>query len=416
MAQLETDKLQGVNVLVLDPTGYLRVQCNALEREQGAELIYLKTTEIDEALQQVEAQSIQVFLALLSDHPDLELGLMEAVQERFPEVIRIVFTSHLTMRQAFFASEVTHHALLDTCPAETLVQAIQTGQRLTRILFKQDILRYMSVLNMQVELPQSYVQIRKKMRREALSPKVIADLLKAEPEVTGHLMTLVNSAWYGYHREVGTPMEAASLLDARTLRDLLLAAHLFAAFPENERWKSFPFSTLQQRSMLVGKAAQHLCRAVKARPYVQNQAFVAGLLHDIGIQVLAARSAGVYQEIMSEAVSLDQPLYALEKLEFGVTHAEVGAHLMYTWNMPTAVIEAVLFHHFPNASQTPGFSVLMAVHVADALVRSMDNTMGCSLASKLNNAFINREGMEKPLMAWQILIADFQEEVMLGMQ
>ncbi|MFW1676901.1 HDOD domain-containing protein [Pontibacter sp. JAM-7] len=416
MGQHETDKLQGVKILILDPLGYLRVQCNALEREQGAELYYLKSPDLEEAVALIEQHQITVFLALLGEHPDPELELMEAVMERMPKVVRIVFTSQLTVRQAFFASEVTHHALLDTCAISVLLQAILSSQRLTQMLFKDDILHYMSVLNMQPELPDAYLKLRKRLRREAMRPKAIADLLERDPELTEHLMALVNSAWYGYHREVENPLEAASLLDARTLRDLLLAAHLFAAFPEGDRWRSFRFETLQQRGMLVGKAAQHLCRSVKARSYVQHQAFLAGLLHDLGIQVLAARSPGVYQEIMAEAVSLDQPLYALEKLEFGVTHAEVAAHLLYSWHLPVAVVEAVLFHHFPNASQTSGFSVLMALHISDSLVRSMDNTMGCSLASKLNNAYISREGMDKPLMAWQILIADFQEEVILGMQ
>ena len=102
---------------------------------------------------------------------------------------------------------------------------------------------------------------------------------------------------------------------------------------------------------------------------VQSDAFVSGLLHDVGKLVLAANFPEEYSTAILNAGESAVSTSALEYEIFGASHADVGGHLMALWGLPSSVVEAIAFHHHPSKSSSGGFSPLTAVHVADAIVR-----------------------------------------------
>jgi HD-like signal output (HDOD) protein len=92
------------------------------------------------------------------------------------------------------------------------------------------------------------------------------------------------------------------------------------------------------------------------------------VLHDVGKLVLAANYPQRYSQAIAAAQEWNQPLSTIEREMFGAGHADVGGYLLELWGLPTALIEAVAFHHAPRKSQAAGFTALTAVHAANALV------------------------------------------------
>jgi HD-like signal output (HDOD) protein len=101
-----------------------------------------------------------------------------------------------------------------------------------------------------------------------------------------------------------------------------------------------------------------------------DDAFMAGLLHDIGKLVLALELPHAFGDALRHSREEGMPLVEAEKQEYGVTHAEVGAYLLGLWGLPYPIVEAVANHHEPRRVPQRGLDVLAAVHIADELIHA----------------------------------------------
>ena len=93
-----------------------------------------------------------------------------------------------------------------------------------------------------------------------------------------------------------------------------------------------------------------------------EQAFSAGLLHDIGPLALAASLGDKYAALWRRAASLTRVLHVIEREEVKATHAEAGPYLLGIWGLPLPLVEAVAWHHQPSRNPTRSFAPLIAVH------------------------------------------------------
>jgi putative nucleotidyltransferase with HDIG domain len=119
----------------------------------------------------------------------------------------------------------------------------------------------------------------------------------------------------------------------------------------------------------VGGAAKTL--AGKLRSGDPDEAFTAGLLHDVGRLVLAMRFKDEYWTV-TKGVGEQEPVEAHERAAFGVDHAEVGGWLLEAWALPPTIIEHVRSHH-ANATRPASMT---AVGLADRLVAWTDLATG----------------------------------------
>jgi HD-like signal output (HDOD) protein len=104
-----------------------------------------------------------------------------------------------------------------------------------------------------------------------------------------------------------------------------------------------------------------------------EDAYTAGLLHDLGKLMLAENLPSEFETALKLAKEQNIPLYDAEKQVFGATHSGLAGYLFALWGLPAAVVEAVAFHHDPERSSYKKFSALTAVHAANALCN--DTTM-----------------------------------------
>ncbi|EAR62245.1 HDOD domain-containing protein [Neptuniibacter caesariensis] len=368
-------------------------------------------TQLDELPGVLSATDANVLVFPLGDNPTHSLDLLQKVVEQHPGTVRVVLSGPLTPLQTARASELAHHSLPLDCTPQELLDDIYNSLHVHGLINKPVIRDYVTSLKKLPVLPDVYERLNSCLNSDRTNAREIAKIIEQDPVVAAKIMQLVNSAYFGLSREISRIQEAVTILGVRMIRDLVLSSHLFESYPQTDDWKSFSFKQIHQRSMAVAKAAQHIARAAKADRHVQAQAFLAGLLHDFGVLVLASHNPSEYHRVISKAGLMEQPVYAIEKLELGVTHAEAGAYLLALWNLPPRVIEAVLFHHFPKANNSSGFTPLTAVHVADALLPAATSVVGCDMSSRLSVSYLEQIGMDKELARWQLITADYQNQV-----
>ncbi len=180
----------------------------------------------------------------------------------------------------------------------------------------------------------------------------LADLTKVilnDPSLTGAILKTVNSAYYGFKGAISTVSHAVSLLGLKEIKSLTLSLPINDAFFSGKK-RSFG---LDQGDLWIHCLSVGLCGrkiAESARYAVPEEAFVAGLLHDIGKNLLN----DVFPERFDHALHLarknDQVLADVEKKMLGISHATIGAWLGQHWKLPPPLIAAIQNHHDPLAA------------------------------------------------------------------
>jgi putative nucleotidyltransferase with HDIG domain len=121
---------------------------------------------------------------------------------------------------------------------------------------------------------------------------------------------------------------------------------------------------VQRRCLYVAQVARRLLPFGEQR----DDAFTAALLHDVGLLALAADEGEYLAGVLARARASGRPLVEIELEERGVTHAELGAHLLARWGLPDSIVEAVAYHHRPEALHQPRLDAVAAVAIACGLV------------------------------------------------
>lgn len=198
------------------------------------------------------------------------------------------------------------------------------------------------------------------------SAAILAKLISTDQALTAKILKLANSAYYGFPREISTVNLAIVVLGFNTVKDMGLSISVLNAFKGRAESKYFDISKFWEHSIACGVAARFLARIFRYR--VVGEAFVAGLLHDVGKVVLNQYLHTEFNEIMKEVHENDVPLLEAEKKIIGATHAQVGGWLAEKWNLPAAITEAIRFHHGPIFTGN-NRDILVLTGFADFLVR-----------------------------------------------
>jgi HD-like signal output (HDOD) protein len=215
-------------------------------------------------------------------------------------------------------------------------------------------------------LPAVYNQVLAELAKPEGSVQFVGRLISKEPALTAKILQWVNAAGTGLQRHVDDPVEAVLHLGAERTKSLILAASVFLQFDKTV-CAGFSHEKLWQHSMAVGGFARTLMNFQSQDARTSEQAFTAGLLHDTGKLLLAANLAEDYSRIIEQAARRQVPERVVEREVFGTTHAEVGACFLGTWGLPLQLLEAIAWHHRPMDSGDHQFTLLSAVHVAEAI-------------------------------------------------
>jgi putative nucleotidyltransferase with HDIG domain len=190
-------------------------------------------------------------------------------------------------------------------------------------------------------------------------------LIESDPALSTQVIRLSNTAFYGLSGKVSSAWRAVTVLGLATVRAIATTA-AFDLF--SEKGRSVP-DDFWPHSVTTAAAAAAIARRVGVQP---NDAFSAGLLHDLGSALVFRRAPRRYDAVL-ELLAADPTLTRTEaeQQEFGATHAEVGAAALGVMRFPADMVEAIGSHHTnPNEITSLVGRVLVA---ADTVAIELDN-------------------------------------------
>ena len=205
-------------------------------------------------------------------------------------------------------------------------------------------------------LPHVATRVLQVAEDENFSAYDLAAIIATDTAMTAKLLRLANSAYYGFPRRIATVRDAVVLIGFRAVRAAALAAAVVDLFPERGSAR-FDADLFWAHCVACGSVAEAIAKeASLARP---DEAFTAGILHDIGRIVLAQYQAALFDESLNQAIERGAPPEMVEPEIFGYDHAQVGAGLTRRWNLPVEICAAIAGHH--DLSATPASAPLTYV-------------------------------------------------------
>lgn len=191
-----------------------------------------------------------------------------------------------------------------------------------------------------------------------------------DPALGARILKVVNSAFYGLPGQIASINRAIVLLGLNAVKNIAIAASLSKLFRGGQIAPYFDAHDLWTHSIAVATATKMIGK--EAGLGLADEAFLAGLIHDIGIMVeIQAMRAGFVEVILKKKDNPEMSLRAIESEILGADHQEFGAGLCKAWKFPTSFIYVTGHHHNPMELEVENRKLACAVYLADVLVAKL---------------------------------------------
>jgi putative nucleotidyltransferase with HDIG domain len=215
-------------------------------------------------------------------------------------------------------------------------------------------------------LPQVLIEILQMVDSDQTTSNKLARVIMHDPNLTAKLLRMANSSYYRRGVEITTVNQSIMVLGVSMVKCLALSASIFE--PDKQLYSATNFDIRELYSHFLGTAiaARHIAEETGSkRP---EEAFIAGLLHDLGHLYLLKVVPERHVELLAEYL-YDPELTEVERRVYGMDHAELGRMIAKKWNLPAALQSAIGQHHAViDAESAKGLSQLdLTVSFADNL-------------------------------------------------
>ncbi len=175
----------------------------------------------------------------------------------------------------------------------------------------------------------------------------LAEMIQNDQALAAKILRTINSSYYGLQQKCASIQRALALMGLNPVRSLVLGFSLVDTVGEDCCGK-FDFTSYWKRGLLTAIGARAVAEAKRFSG--ADEAFLGGLLQDVGMVVLHRALKEVYEDLLERSNGVHASLLALEINELETHHAEVGAMLTQRWNLPEELVLCVRYHERPTAA------------------------------------------------------------------
>ncbi|PLW68409.1 sensor domain-containing diguanylate cyclase [Pseudohalioglobus lutimaris] len=206
------------------------------------------------------------------------------------------------------------------------------------------------------------------MSREDTELSDVADLISKDVALCSKVIKVSNSAFYNFPQQITSIQQAISILGTNAVRSLVLSFS-FLSLNKPKGTERFDFNQFWQRSLASAVSTKLILEQL---PGVDaEQAFLAGLLQNLGELVLACTVPERFEAVLEELEKGEQDQSAIERELLQLDHARVGYEVSHYWSFPPALSLPILYHHRPEECQSGDAEIrhyTSALYLSDLLV------------------------------------------------
>lgn len=221
-------------------------------------------------------------------------------------------------------------------------------------------------VNTLAPLPKILQEVLQLLNDINTSPHSLAKAIAKDQSVVLKILTIANSPFYGLTKRVSSIEFAIMILGYDEIRNIVSALSMMESM-KNKSDQYLDQKVFWMHSYLTATIAKKLAMDIGLEKH--SEAFIAGLLHDLGISV-------VHRFMHSDFIAIHDLVntgtsYGEAELQvLGLNHGDVGEILLKSWNIPDTITEIVKYHHQPEKSNTvPTLTAI--VHLADYMTQML---------------------------------------------
>lgn len=300
------------------------------------------------AVEQIKTSSFDVVVT------DMRMPIVDGAQvlgqvkELQPRAVRIVLSGQTDAETAMKTVFTAHQFLAKPCDVDKLRGVVKRACELNALVSAEELRALAGDVSQLPAAPRTYLSITRALTNPSCNLSEVASIVERDPALCAKVLQVVNSAFFGLPRSVSSIAQATNLLGTLTLRNLSLAMESLSLGKQPKlALSSGKLADFQVNSLFVGLLGRHFFAGDRRKA---DDAFVAGMLRDMGHLILAAQRR--------EDVAPD-------------SHAALSAYLLGLWGIPHGVLEPVAYHEHPEHLEHESLEVVDIVHVADRIAQEL---------------------------------------------
>lgn len=214
-------------------------------------------------------------------------------------------------------------------------------------------------------LPEITLKIIEVVENPESTAQDLNKIISNDPALCARVLKVVNSAFYGLPGQIGSINRAIVLLGLNAVKNIAIAASLSKLFKGGQISPDFNAMELWRHSTAVAAGAKLIADKMKVN--LPDEAFLAGLIHDIGIVVEIQALRPKLLELLEHKDAQGVSMIEAEQAILGVTHQELGKALCERWKFPQSFACVTGHHHDPLTLDPSRRTLTCIIHVADIL-------------------------------------------------
>lgn len=201
----------------------------------------------------------------------------------------------------------------------------------------------------------------------------LEDAILRDQALTTKILRVANSAYYTYNRKISTISQAAVLIGFKAIKGIAFASVLSKVMNKELKGYEMEKDALWVQSQVCAIGARELAKRIKYKD--QEEAYIAGLLHDVGKTIMSeyleTEYSAIMEKVQTKGISFDEA----EMEVLGFSHTDIGSKVAEKWNLPRHLVDGIKYHHKPELAND-NITLVNIVHIADAMTMMMGVGMG----------------------------------------
>lgn len=228
-------------------------------------------------------------------------------------------------------------------------------------LEKEKIRRKIKSIKSLPTLPAVAQKVSKMAESDKTSANQLGKIISTDQALSGRVLRLVNSSFYGFPGRISSISNAIVLLGFDVVKSLIISVSVFEMMEKG-------VIGLWEHSLGCAIASRIIAKKIEGCE--PEEISVAGLLHDIGKVVVSIQLTDNYENIKKLIAEEKIIFYEAEKRVLELTHEDIGSWLAESWNLPVGLQEPIAYHHQPHRAQQAKLQTAV-VHLSDFLTRAV---------------------------------------------
>ncbi|MBF0100418.1 MAG: HDOD domain-containing protein [Desulfobacterales bacterium] len=236
-----------------------------------------------------------------------------------------------------------------------------------------DHLSYLqSYINKIPALPSTVTKVIQLCNHEATTPMDLKKIISLDPVLTGKILQLINSAYYGFSQEITSLVSAIIMMGMNTVKHLVLNMAILSTLNRLTHPFALNLDKFWAHSLGVAVVSKWIAEKRNIPSDHTESYFIIGLLHDIGKIVLSNQIAQRYLETIEYASTHQLPLYIAENNLLQFNHTDIGKLIVERWKLSSDICDTITYHHQPFHYTGTHKDQIYTVILANSLINMLD--------------------------------------------